>query len=501
MTNLFDKPLFIFEMANNHMGSVDHGLKMIKAFADVSDSFPFQFAFKFQFRALDSFIHPDYRSRGDHAYVKRFSETGLSTDQFRTLKESLVSHRFISICTPFDEPSVDLIVDLDFDIIKIASCSLTDWPLLEKIVETNKPIIASTAGYGLEEIDNIVSFFKHRNKSFVLMHCVGEYPTHESNLQLNQIDLLKKRYQDIPIGFSTHEDPDNQDAIKIAVAKGATVFERHVAFETDEFKKNAYSSTPEQTRIWLQHAQKAYTICGAENTRPRPSAKELSDLCQFKRGVFASQKISMGEKITKDNTFFAFPNMAGQILANDMSKYIDMIAKQEIQLNAPILSEEISATDTREKVYAIVKQIRQLLSNANIVVPGEAQLEISHHFGIDRFHEIGCTIFTVINREYCKKLILMLPGQSHPEQFHKIKEETFLILHGDVTITLDGEIKSLDVGDITTVHREVKHTFSSEHGAVIEEISSTHHCNDSYYSDENIQTNSSRKTILSYWME
>ena len=56
--NMFDEPLFIFEMANNHMGSVDHGLAMIEAFADVSRKFPFRFAFKFQLRDLDTFIHP-----------------------------------------------------------------------------------------------------------------------------------------------------------------------------------------------------------------------------------------------------------------------------------------------------------------------------------------------------------------------------------------------------------------------------------------------------------
>ena len=65
MKNYFDQPLFIFEMANNHMGSVEHGLTMIKAFAEVARPFAFQFAFKFQFRNLDTFIHPDYKTRLD----------------------------------------------------------------------------------------------------------------------------------------------------------------------------------------------------------------------------------------------------------------------------------------------------------------------------------------------------------------------------------------------------------------------------------------------------
>ncbi len=72
-----------------------------------------------------------------------------------------------------------------------------------------------------------------------------------------------------------------------------------------------------------------------------------------------------------------------------------------------------------------------MLADRNIVVPGMATLEISHHYGLDRFEEVGCTIINVINREYCKKLIVVLPGQRHPEQYHKIKEETFVVLDGD----------------------------------------------------------------------
>ena len=63
----FDK-LFIFEFANNHTGDVKHGLKMIEEFAEVVEESgleDFQFAVKFQFRDIDTFIHPDYQDRMD----------------------------------------------------------------------------------------------------------------------------------------------------------------------------------------------------------------------------------------------------------------------------------------------------------------------------------------------------------------------------------------------------------------------------------------------------
>lgn len=500
MNAYFEKPLFIFEMANNHMGSRDHGLRMIREFGDVARQFDFRFAFKFQFRHFETFIHPQYTDRMDLKYIKRFKETALSLEDFRAFKQEADQQGFLSICTPFDEPSVDQIEALKIGVIKIASCSFTDWPLLERVVKTDKPIIASTAGATLEEMDKVISFLQHRDKQFAIMHCVGEYPTLTSNLQLNQIDLLKRRYPGVPIGFSTHECPDQMDAIRIAVAKGATLFEKHVAIETEEFKKNDYSATPAQVIAWLAAAKAAFELCGQAEGRPAASPKELADLRQFKRGVFAKERIPQGSKIDQTNTFLAFPNVEGQLLANDLSKYHEYRAAQDLEPLAPVMDDWVKKLDQREKVYRIVQRIKQLLKQANVVVPGKAELEISHHYGIDRFEEQGCTIISVINREYCKKLIIVLPGQRHPEQYHKVKEETFVVLYGDVLLTLDGAASECKVGDIITVNRGVKHIFSSNGGAVIEEISSTHYRDDSYYTDPEIAKNKDRKTLLAYWI-
>jgi D-lyxose ketol-isomerase len=106
----------------------------------------------------------------------------------------------------------------------------------------------------------------------------------------------------------------------------------------------------------------------------------------------------------------------------------------------------------------------------------------------------------VINREYCKKLIISLPGQVHPEQFHKKKEETFHVLFGTVRIQLDGVERVYRPGDVVTVEREVRHKFWSDDGVVIEEISSSHYRDDSFYTDPAIAANQHRKTLLTYWM-
>ncbi len=503
MKNINLKSLFVFDIANNHMGSVEHGLRIIRAVHEACKDFRslFDFGFKFQYRHLDTFIHPDCKGRTDFKYVKRFSETRLNEDQYKALKDEVDNLGFVSVCTPFDEKSVDLIEKHDFDIIKIASCSFTDWPLLERIAKSDKPIIASAAGVSLEDIDKVVSFFEHREKDFSLNHCVAEYPTLNENLQLNQIDLLRSRYPQIRIGYSTHENPDNFDSIKIAIAKGATIFEKHIGVKTEAFGLNAYSATPDQIRRWLKSAQDAFEMCGVIGRRSKFTEKEIRVLRALRRGVFATRQIRKGERIELSDIFLAIPVAENQITANDLSKYTEFYAEADIVAKKPMLLSNTRRVETREKVYNIVQTVKEILRKGKVVVPGQADFEISHHYGIDRFGQFGLTMITVVNREYCKKLLILLPGQKNPEHYHKLKEETFHILHGDVQINLGGVERGYKTGEVVTIERGTKHSFSSKTGAVIEEISSTHYSDDSCYTDSEITKNKRRKTWLTYWMD
>jgi sialic acid synthase SpsE/mannose-6-phosphate isomerase-like protein (cupin superfamily) len=500
MSEYFDK-LFVFEMANNHMGDVEHGLRIMRELRAVSKDFDFRFAFKLQFRDLDTFIHPAYRGRQDIKYVKRFEETRLGADAFKRLRGEMDALGFLSICTPFDEKSVDLIEELDFAVIKIGSCSFTDWPLLERVAKTSKPIIASTAGATLDAIDRVESFLEHRKKDFALMSCVGEYPTRDENLQLNQIDVLKRRYPGIPVGYSTHESPDNDQAIRIAIAKGAVIFEKHVGLKTDRYDLNAYSAGPEHVRRWLAAAKQAFAMCGASGERYAITEKERNDLRGLQRGVFAAKPIAAKERVAADNILLAIPNVPGQAVANDLSKYASFVARKDIREGEPLMLADVVVEDSRARVLEIVRKLRTLCVAGNIALPNRVELELSHHYGIDRYEEWGAAIINCINREYCKKLILMLPGQKHPVHAHVKKEESFQVLYGDISLDLAGQKKELKPGDMVVVERGTKHSFHSANGGIFEEISTTHHKNDSFYEDPVIRANTTRKTEMTLWSD
>jgi sialic acid synthase SpsE/mannose-6-phosphate isomerase-like protein (cupin superfamily) len=495
------KPLFILEMANNHMGDFAHGIRIIREMHSATKDFPVRIAVKFQYRQLDTFIHPDFKGRQDIKYIKRFNETCLTHEEFIGLKSEVQSLGMEAICTGFDEESIQLIEQQAFDAIKIASCSFTDWPLLERIAQTELPIIASVGGVTLNDIDRVVSFFENRNKNFSLMHCVAEYPTPDDLLNLNQIDFLRSRYPNVPVGFSTHERPDLLDAVKIAAAKGATSFERHVGVPTDRYNLNAYSSTPSQIAAWIEAALSALRMCGVAGVRSQATPLETRELHALRRGVFLRRAVKAGESITLNDVFFAIPTVEGQWTANDFSKYVQFQSTTDINSGEAALFVNTTRADKRDVVHDIMNQIGNFIRDSNVPLPSKAHIEISHHFGIENFYKTGAVILSFVNRSYCKKAIVMLPGQAHPEHSHKIKEETFFILHGSMTLTLNEEVIELKKGDSVLVVPGVSHSFQTETGVIFEEISSTHIVQDSFYNNPAITENKNRKTFVTYWIK
>jgi quercetin dioxygenase-like cupin family protein len=317
---------------------------------------------------------------------------------------------------------------------------------------------------------------------------------------MNQIDLLSQRYPKVSIGFSTHEDPDNFDAVKVAVAKGCRIFERHVGLVDKGYSINGYSSTPSQIGDWVASAKNAFDICGGPSRdRMMFSEKEVCDLNDLYRGVYAKKDIKAGDVIDPINTYYAMPIQDGQLPSRSLSKYAVFTASKDIKINEAVMYKTVRYTNRQNEVNTILKEMSAMLKKANIAVPDNIPMAISAHYGMDRFHEFGTILIDVLNREYCKKSLVVMPGQNHPTHLHKIKEETFHILDGQLEVDFGSAKHSLSRGDLLTVPRGQKHSFRSDEGAIIEEVSTTHIGSDSYYDDETINNNPHRKFSLTYY--
>lgn len=500
MKNIF-KNLFVLDLANNHFGDVEHGSRVINAYGKIIRKQRIKATIKFQFRNLDSFIHPDFLN-SDEKYVKRFMSTKLSNNEFKKLFNTVKKNKLLTSCTPFDEDSVSLIEKMKFDIIKIASVSSMDFNLLERVTKNNIPKIISTGGKNLSDIDKIVSFFRKKKQHFAIMHCIAIYPSKNEHLQIAFIKELKERYKDIEIGWSTHEAPQEHLPACLAYASGARIFEKHIGIESKKYGLNDYSVTPKLFQDWLSYLNESIDILGTKNKKIEK--KELVTLNSLQRGVYANKVIEKGKFLTNKNCYFAFPLQKGQMSSSDLKKNTSVkyklnpnsiIKKSDVNFDRNLLNEY--------KIRSYIHELKAILNYKNIHIGENFDMEISHHKGIDNFRKTGCFLFNIINKSYAKKMLVMLPNQKHPLHFHKKKDESFHIISGSLISNLNGKKKTLNPGQILHIKKNSWHEFKAgKEGCIFDEISTTSYKDDSFYKDKKIKklTRDFRKTYINKWI-
>jgi sialic acid synthase SpsE len=351
--------LFVLELANNHLGSIERGLKIITDYSRIVRFNNVKAAIKLQFRDVDSFIHKDFLDRTDIRYIKKTLDTKLSKSQLTQLVNAVRQGGCISMATPFDEKSVDLCVELGIQIIKIASSDINDWFLLEKIAETKKPVIVSTGGSSLKDTDDLVTFFENRNIPLAINHCVSMYPSEDRDLEINQVDFLKNRYPNHTIGYSSHEYHSWDSSITIAYAKGARTFERHIDIEMDGVPVSPYCSLPEQVDTWFKAFHKAKEMCGAPGTYKRiPPEKEIKYLDNLVRGVYIKHDLPAGHILTDRDVYLAVPLQKGQISCRELMR--GEVLLKECKQDRPIMIDDIDSP------YAHNQSLKQVIYERGI---------------------------------------------------------------------------------------------------------------------------------------
>lgn len=351
----FFEELFVLEMANNHWGSVERGLKIIADFSKIVRFNNVRATIKLQFRDVDHFIHKDFQSRSDIRYIKKTLDTKLSKDDFATLMEAIRKAGCLPSATPFDEASVDLCEELEIPLIKLASSDINDWFLIERIAKTKKPVIASSGGSSLKDTDDLVTFFANRNIPLALNHCVSLYPTEHRDLELNQIDFLRQRYPNNTIGFSTHEYQDWETSLVIAYAKGARTFERHIDIEADGIPVSPYCSQPHQIDTWFKVFRKTKQMCGSPGTmKRRCPPEEVKYLDSLVRGVYATHDLKQGHALKEGDVYLAVPLQKGQVSCREIMWGQVLLA--DVKKDQPLTIDQIDSpyaydAELKESIY------------------------------------------------------------------------------------------------------------------------------------------------------
>lgn len=352
--------LFVLELANNHWGKVDRGLKIIRDFGTIVRYNNIKASIKLQFRDVDNFIHPDFKGTKDSRYIKKTEDTKLSKDDFALLLEEVKNVGCIPMATPFDEASVDMCVEFDLPLIKVASSDINDWPLLEKIASTRRPVIISTGGASEKDLDDTVHYFEKRDIPLAINHCVSLYPSEDDELNLNQIDYLKHRFPNHVIGLSTHEYHDWHSSMLISYGKGARTWERHIDINYEGVPVSNYCTLPEQADLWFKAFHKAVEMCGgASDARRVISRKEIEYLDALVRGAYAKKDIEPGYELNAENFskdfYLAVPLLKGQLSCREVMNG-ERLTKS-IKANEPLTIEHIDGP------YAENQSLKQLILN------------------------------------------------------------------------------------------------------------------------------------------
>ena len=338
--------LFVLELANNHWGDIDRGLRIIREHGKLVKKYGINAAMKFQFRETKSFIHPDFldsevssKDKELHSapgtntrYVKKTLSTLLSEDEYKILLDETRKYGMHTMSTPFDEDSVAMCKRLNVDIMKIASQDAKSWTIIEKIAKLNKPTIISNGGHEIGDLDKVVEHFAKVNVPLAINHCVSLYPSEDSELELNQVDFLKNRYPNNVIGFSTHEYSDWTSSVMITYAKGARSWERHIDIEANGIPVSKYCSLPHQVEEWFKAFKKAEEMCGHDGNSQRViPEKEKEYISSVSRGIYATRELPAGFKITKENLnkdfYLAIPAQTGQRTSRDLNEVFTLNKK------------------------------------------------------------------------------------------------------------------------------------------------------------------------------
>ena len=199
--------------------------------------------------------------------------------------------------TPFDETAVNLLVKLKCPMYKVASFEITDLLLIKKISQTKKPIIISTGMASMEEIELAYRTAKNYGaKDITLLYCVSNYPSKNTDFNLNNIKILKNKFK-CRVGLSDHSK-DNRVAIA-AIAAGAEMVEKHIALDKQKRGLDIeFSLKGKEIKKFKEDINLAYNLLGKKYFYRNKSEKKSKI---FRRSIFATENIKKGEKFNNQN--------------------------------------------------------------------------------------------------------------------------------------------------------------------------------------------------------
>jgi N-acetylneuraminate synthase len=302
------KTYVIAEIGANHNGDMDLARKMIdcaKTFG--CDCVKFQSwdtsIFSRKVYEENIFISDDYRGRNDYTLEEIVKEFSVTPDELAELKAYCSSQKIDFASTPFEHSQVDDLVHLDAPFIKIASMDLNNDYLLRYIGETGKTVLLSTGFATIAEIDHAIGTIEATgNTNIVILHCVSIYPPQDDQVNLNNMDMLRKAF-DYPVGFSDHTI--GIDISLAAMAKGAVILEKHFTLDKEMFGwDHKISADPTEMQIIMTAAGRIHQALGVSRRIP---PEDENRKAEYRRSIVTARDLKKGDIIDQSALAYRRP--------------------------------------------------------------------------------------------------------------------------------------------------------------------------------------------------
>ena len=265
----------IAEIGHNHQGSVDKAKEMFRAAKDCGVD-----AVKQQKRSNRTmYTRAMYESPYDNensfgsTYGAHREALEFGWDDYVELKRYAGEIGITFFATAFDFESADFLEKLDVPAYKIASGDLTNLPLIERVAAIGKPVVISTGGGAIEDVQRVYDAIKPINQQLCLLQCTASYPAEPEDMNLRVITTFRDRFPDIVVGLSDHQN--GIAMADVAYILGARVIEKHFTLNrASKGTDHAYSLEPVGMRKLVRDLRRVRAALGSGVKQPLPMEKK-----------------------------------------------------------------------------------------------------------------------------------------------------------------------------------------------------------------------------------
>lgn len=292
-------PYIIAEVGQNHQGSVDTAYEYIKRFAfEGADAVKFQVRDNKYLFSSEAYNKP-YESENSFAstYGAHREHLELTHDEMISVKKCCDDHKVDFIATPFDEPSLNFLVNIKTAALKVASFDLGNLPFLQLFAKSGLPVVISCGGGNDQQINSSIKVLSQSTAEVAVLHCVSEYPCKYDRLGLARVQQLSQRYPSVIVGSSDHFNGTLSGPV--ARLLGAKVFEKHVTLNRSwQGTDHSFALEPDGFRRFARDIRRVNQMLPAKSERDLGSEPVFQKLG---KSLVVNRDVAEGETITIDD--------------------------------------------------------------------------------------------------------------------------------------------------------------------------------------------------------